>query len=394
MQTLIRRLILLLTMLPGPVLAIGMGAIQIQSSLHEPLRAQIPLLNITREEINEITVALASDEVSQRFGRQPSTELPRLQFDPELSPNGKAFIKVRTQEPIRKPILSFLVEVKWDGGRQFREYTIDLHPGVRAAQLVRAQSNPELATSQNAITDFDEAMMSEEAIEPYAVGDEVTYSAGDVEDMRRYIQELEHTLSEQQMMIFNQRQQITRFKQLVGAADELTNVDKSDALVVVKAGENQINYGLIIGVLALGWLWLRLRRARTYKTETNTHAVVYLDQKPVIQKTKHKIVEDDVSQDIIEDALREADIYISYNHHDKAEALLRDELLHNPERTDCMLKLLEVHLSTNNKEAFDETTEQLHAALGDEHSELWDAAVEMGRRISPENPLFRDVDAA
>lgn len=65
------------------------------------------------------------------------------------------------------------------------------------------------------------------------------------------------------------------------------------------------------------------------------------------------------------DAIGEADIYVAYGRYDQAADLLNNALDQDPSRDDIRLKLLEVHLESQNKEGFKTQYQQI-ASLGND----------------------------
>ena len=60
--------------------ALGLGDIRLSSALNEPLRAEIELLAATPEELNNLTIQLASQETFQRYDLERPLFLTRVQF--------------------------------------------------------------------------------------------------------------------------------------------------------------------------------------------------------------------------------------------------------------------------------------------------------------------------
>ncbi len=110
------------------VWAIGLGDINLDSALNEPLRAEIQLLSATPEELASLDVTLASAETFSRYGIDRPFYLQDLQFNIlSTSPNGPV-VQIRSRSPITEPFLTFLVEATWPSGRLLREYTVLLDP--------------------------------------------------------------------------------------------------------------------------------------------------------------------------------------------------------------------------------------------------------------------------
>ncbi|MDG2375101.1 MAG: FimV/HubP family polar landmark protein [Woeseiaceae bacterium] len=105
--------------------ALGLGDIRLSSVLNEPLWAEIELLAVTPEELNNLTVQLAAQETFQRYGLDRPMFLASLRF--EIEKSGRAsgnIIRVTSAEPITEPFITFLVEATWSRGRLLREYTL------------------------------------------------------------------------------------------------------------------------------------------------------------------------------------------------------------------------------------------------------------------------------
>jgi len=123
--------LVLALLLSSEVWAVGLGDIRLGSALNEPLRAEIELLSATPEELNNLTVALASAETFARYGIDRPFYLQGIQFNVSTGPNGP-IVQLRSAAPITEPFLTFLVEATWSSGRLLREYTVLLDPPTYA----------------------------------------------------------------------------------------------------------------------------------------------------------------------------------------------------------------------------------------------------------------------
>ncbi len=93
------------------------------------------------------------------------------------------------------------------------------------------------------------------------------------------------------------------------------------------------------------------------------------------------------------DPASEADVYIAYGKYDKAEAVVMEAILSNPDQQQLKLKLLEVYAASANKESFIASAEELYAALaGDTAHELWKKAQFLAQNICSDHPLFSDAE--
>ncbi|MFC6978878.1 FimV family protein [Microbulbifer taiwanensis] len=83
-------------------LALGLGEIKLNSTLNQPLNAEIGLLQTRGLEDNEIRVRLAGPEDFERAGVDRSYLLTELRFDVDYS-GGQPVVRVSSREPIREP---------------------------------------------------------------------------------------------------------------------------------------------------------------------------------------------------------------------------------------------------------------------------------------------------
>ena len=115
---------------PFAVNSLGLGDIKTRSGLNQQFQADIELLSVSNEEIGDIRVSLASEEVFAKAGVNRPFFLSQLKFTPVRLPNGKGVVRVTSGEPVREPFLNFLIELNWPKGRLFREFTVLLDPPV------------------------------------------------------------------------------------------------------------------------------------------------------------------------------------------------------------------------------------------------------------------------
>ena len=122
----------------GMAHALGLGEVTLQSSLNQPLVAEIELLEVRDLASNEVIPTLASPEEFVKAGVDRQYFLTDLKFTPVLKPNGKSVIRVTSSKAVREPYLNFLVEVLWPNGRLLREYTLLLDPPLYSPQTTVA----------------------------------------------------------------------------------------------------------------------------------------------------------------------------------------------------------------------------------------------------------------
>lgn len=114
----------------GSVMALGLGELTLESFLNEPLRARVDLLDVGGLHEDQIRIRLATREDFDRLGVDRAYFLTSLKFDVSIDDNGKASIRVSSEEPVLEPYLDFIVEARWPSGRLLREYTVLVDPPV------------------------------------------------------------------------------------------------------------------------------------------------------------------------------------------------------------------------------------------------------------------------
>lgn len=89
------------------------------------------------------------------------------------------------------------------------------------------------------------------------------------------------------------------------------------------------------------------------------------------------------------DPIAEAEVYLAYGRDETAEEILKEAIVKNPNRQELKLKLLEIYHQRSDVAAFETLAEELYAALGGRGGNVWEKVEEMGRRLSPNNPMFQ-----
>ncbi len=108
--------------------AAGLGRLSVNSSLGQPLLAEIELVSLQPGEFEAIAARVASPEAYTDARIEYSPLLRQLRFAAERRADGKPVLRVTSSAPINEPFLDVLVEVNWPSGRLLREYPILLDP--------------------------------------------------------------------------------------------------------------------------------------------------------------------------------------------------------------------------------------------------------------------------
>ena len=129
MRKLVITLFCITLLIPSRGNTLGLGEIELQSSLNEELKAEIALTSVGQESAETIIVKLASRKEFTRAGLDRPFILNDLKFAVKLR-NGQPYIEVTSKKAIREPFLSFLIDIDWPRGHILREFTMLLDPPV------------------------------------------------------------------------------------------------------------------------------------------------------------------------------------------------------------------------------------------------------------------------
>ena len=147
-----------LAMSPLSVQALGFGGIKLKSSLNEKLNAEVALLSANANDVQSLTIKLATEEAFLRSGIDRTALLNKLKFKVKQR-SDEYYIHVTTSETVREPFMNFLLELNWKNGRMLREYTMLIDPPGRGAAQPVAAPAPVMAETM-----APEPVVMEEAV--------------------------------------------------------------------------------------------------------------------------------------------------------------------------------------------------------------------------------------
>jgi len=127
----------LLAAVPGVSLALGLGDIQLKSTLNAPLNAEIELI-ASPEELSTLRAQIASRDTFSRYGLDYPAFLSGIQVRPVRLPDGRMVVQLTSTVSMTEPFATVLVEASWARGRNLREYTLLFDPPVFAPQTTAA----------------------------------------------------------------------------------------------------------------------------------------------------------------------------------------------------------------------------------------------------------------
>lgn len=139
--------VLLALALAGPMpsaQALGLGHMDYDTQLGQPLRARINLIGTTGEDLGGLKARLASIEDFQRFGIARDG-LQQLQIAIQTDSQGVPYIAISTNDSVNEPIVQFVLEVTSYTSRLIGEYTILLDPPVVVTRAPQREATAQAA---------------------------------------------------------------------------------------------------------------------------------------------------------------------------------------------------------------------------------------------------------
>lgn len=111
----------------GPLHALGLGAIRVESSLNQPFSATIPFTSLSQQEAENLRVRIADNRDFVRAGIDRSSYLSSVTLE-TITDDANPRILLRGSQIAREPLLTILIDVRAGGPRVLREYTVFLDP--------------------------------------------------------------------------------------------------------------------------------------------------------------------------------------------------------------------------------------------------------------------------
>ena len=110
--------------------ALGLGEIDMQSALNQPMDAVIELTAAKDADISKVKITLASQAAHKRIGLSRSRILNEFDFNIEKDRQGNIVIRITSHGAVHEPFLEFLLELTWPNGHLLREYTVLVDPPI------------------------------------------------------------------------------------------------------------------------------------------------------------------------------------------------------------------------------------------------------------------------
>lgn len=103
--------------------ALGLGTISLESSLNQPLRARIEIIDLGSVSPADISIQMATQQDFERFDLERSAFLSGVSFDIQRTADG-VFVLLTSSQVVREPFLNFILDTRWPSGRILSEHTV------------------------------------------------------------------------------------------------------------------------------------------------------------------------------------------------------------------------------------------------------------------------------
>jgi pilus assembly protein FimV len=120
--------LLLCLALPSVSFALGLGDIHVESTLHQPLAAQIEIVGVTAENSAGLSAEIADEEMFRRHGLERPVALSSTALTVRQDKQGHTILVLRSTDALTEPMVTFLVDLHSPNGEVVREYTVLLDP--------------------------------------------------------------------------------------------------------------------------------------------------------------------------------------------------------------------------------------------------------------------------
>ncbi|RZL08806.1 MAG: hypothetical protein EOP40_11915, partial [Rubrivivax sp.] len=108
--------------------ALGLGRLNVQSALGEPLRADIEITSITPEETASLQARVASPETYRAAGVDYNQVLGATNITLQRRADGRSVLRLSSERAVTEPFVDAILDLAWSSGRLVREYTLLFDP--------------------------------------------------------------------------------------------------------------------------------------------------------------------------------------------------------------------------------------------------------------------------
>ena len=114
------------------VWGLGLGRLNVQSSLGETLKAEIDISSLTPEEAGTLKARIAPPESYRSTGVEYNAVLTGTQVQLARRADGTPYLRVASDRAVQEPFVDLILELNWSSGRLVREFTLLFDPPSNA----------------------------------------------------------------------------------------------------------------------------------------------------------------------------------------------------------------------------------------------------------------------
>ena len=114
--------------------ALSLGRLSVQSSLGEPLRAEVDITSITPDEVASLRASLASPEGFRAAGVDFNAALAGAKVALGKKADGRSVIRISGDRSMSEPFVDMVLDFAWNGGKLQRSYTLLIDPPSRVGE--------------------------------------------------------------------------------------------------------------------------------------------------------------------------------------------------------------------------------------------------------------------
>ncbi|WP_246498822.1 FimV/HubP family polar landmark protein [Ideonella paludis] len=114
--------------------ALSLGRLSVQSSLGEPLRAEVDITSITPDEAASLRASLASPDAFRAAGVDFNAALAGAKVSLGKKADGRSVIRISGDRSMSEPFVDMVLDFAWNGGKLQRSYTLLIDPPTRVSE--------------------------------------------------------------------------------------------------------------------------------------------------------------------------------------------------------------------------------------------------------------------
>lgn len=108
--------------------AMVLGAVRVNSALGEPLKAEVTITDLTKDEAASLQVSMAAPADFGSRGLIYNSVLSSIRVSYEITGKDTAVVRFTSSRPIQEPFIDLLMDVRWRAGNMQRSYTMLIDP--------------------------------------------------------------------------------------------------------------------------------------------------------------------------------------------------------------------------------------------------------------------------